>query len=123
FDAKAVSEEVVNIINELRRINGITLTPRYGKTQDDIALNVTDEMLELAKARAQELITNFSHNSTINTGLAMESIQRMGNNETTLIAKSNEELAYNIVLNWFSEYNNMRVSFGHRIHLLGYATG
>ncbi|MFH6636425.1 LPXTG cell wall anchor domain-containing protein [Streptococcus suis] len=123
FDAKAVSEEVVNIINELRRINGITLTPRYGLTQDDIELKVTDAMLELADARAQELVTNFSHNSTINTGLAMESIQRMGNNETTLTAKSNEELAYNIVLNWFSEYNNMRVSFGHRIHLLAYATG
>ncbi len=53
FDAKAVSEEVVNIINELRRINGITLTPRYGLTQEDIALKVTDNMLNLAEARSR----------------------------------------------------------------------
>ncbi|MDX5038917.1 hypothetical protein, partial [Streptococcus suis] len=61
FDAKAVSEEVVNIINELRRINGITLTPRYGMTQDDIALKVTDNLVDIANARANELVTNFSH--------------------------------------------------------------
>ncbi|NQK16083.1 LPXTG cell wall anchor domain-containing protein [Streptococcus suis] len=127
FDAKAVSEEVVNIINELRRINGITLTPRYGLTQEDIALKVTDNMLNLAEARAQELVTNFSHSSHVNTGIARESIAQ--ENYSFVSAEDNKskslshaEMAYNLVLGWFSEYANMRVTFGHRIHLLNGAT-
>ncbi|MBY4633680.1 LPXTG cell wall anchor domain-containing protein [Streptococcus suis] len=128
FDAKAVSEEVVNIINELRRINGITLTPRYGLTQEDIALKVTDNMLNLAETRAQELVTNFSHSSNINTGIARESIAQ--ENYSFVSAEDNKskslshaEMAYNLVLGWFSEYANMRVTFGHRNHLLSEATG
>lgn len=127
FDAKAVSEEVVNIINELRRINGITLTPRYGLTQEDIALKVTDNMLNLAEARAQELVTNFSHSSNVNTGIAMESIAnenyRFESADNKAKSLSHAEMAYNLVLGWFSEYANMRVTFGHRNHLLSEATG
>ncbi|HFI0587668.1 TPA: LPXTG cell wall anchor domain-containing protein [Streptococcus suis] len=127
FDAKAVSEEVVNIINELRRINGITLTPRYGMTQDDIALKVTDNMLNLAEARAQELVTNFSHSSNVNTGIARESIAQENYSFVSAVdnkskSLSHAEMAYNLVLGWFSEYANMRVTFGHRIHLLNGAT-
>ncbi|HEL1986540.1 TPA: LPXTG cell wall anchor domain-containing protein [Streptococcus suis] len=127
FDAKAVSEEVVNIINELRRINGITLTPRYGLTQEDIALKVTDNMLNLAETRAQELVTNFSHSSNVNTGIAMESIAnenyRFESADNKAKSLSHAEMAYNLVLGWFSEYANMRVTFGHRNHLLSEATG
>ncbi|HEL2459458.1 LPXTG cell wall anchor domain-containing protein [Streptococcus suis] len=127
FDAKAVSEEVVNIINELRRINGITLTPRYGLTQEDIALKVTDNMLNLAEARAQELVTNFSHSSNVNTGIAYESIAQENYRLASTVdnkpkSLSHAEMAYNLVLGWFSEYANMRVTFGHRIHLLNGAT-
>ncbi|CYV45160.1 LPXTG cell wall anchor domain-containing protein [Streptococcus suis] len=129
FDAKAVSEEVVNIINELRRINGITLTPRYGMTQDDIALKVTDNLVDIANARANELVTNFSHieGNKVNmneNGFTKysESLLRQSIRKTTSAAHSNEELAYNIVLDWFSEYNNTQVSFGHRLHLLNGAT-
>ncbi|HFI2439743.1 TPA: LPXTG cell wall anchor domain-containing protein [Streptococcus suis] len=135
FDAKAVSEEVVNIINELRRINGITLTPRYGLTQDDIALKVTDSFVDFANTRAQELVTDFSHNSTLTDTTNGYDINKLGEsiakdnysfvsaNNNTSKALSHSEFAYNLVLGWFSEYSNMRVTFGHRNHLLSDATG
>ncbi|HEM6183955.1 TPA: LPXTG cell wall anchor domain-containing protein [Streptococcus suis] len=135
FDAKAVSEEVVNIINELRRINGITLTPRYGLTQDDIALKVTDSFVDFATTRAQELATDFSHNSTLTDTTNGYDINKLGESiakdnysfvsatNNTSKALSHSELAYNLVLGWFSEYSNMRVTFGHRNHLLSDATG
>ncbi|MBO3755942.1 LPXTG cell wall anchor domain-containing protein [Streptococcus suis] len=135
FDAKAVSEEVVNIINELRRINGITLTPRYGKTQEDIALKVTDSFVDFATTRAQELATDFSHNSTLTDTTNGYDINKLGESiakdnysfvsatNNTSKALSHSELAYNLVLGWFSEYSNMRVTFGHRNHLLSDATG
>ncbi|HFI0400296.1 TPA: LPXTG cell wall anchor domain-containing protein [Streptococcus suis] len=135
FDAKAVSEEVVNIINELRRINGITLTPRYGMTQEDIALKVTDSFVDFATTRAQELATDFSHNSTLTDTTNGYDINKLGESiakdnysfvsatNNTSKALSHSELAYNLVLGWFSEYSNMRVTFGHRNHLLSDATG
>ncbi|HFU4560312.1 TPA: LPXTG cell wall anchor domain-containing protein [Streptococcus suis] len=135
FDAKSVSEEVVNIINELRRINGITLTPRYGLTQDDIALKVTDSFVDFANTRAQELVTDFSHNSTLTDTTNGYDINKLGEsiakdnysfvsaNNNTSKALSHSEFAYNLVLGWFSEYSNMRVTFGHRNHLLSDATG
>ncbi|MHC3681174.1 LPXTG cell wall anchor domain-containing protein [Streptococcus suis] len=135
FDAKAVSEEVVNIINELRRINGITLTPRYGMKQEDIALKVTDSFVDFARTRAQELVTDFSHNSTLTDDANGYDINKLGesiaqgiysfNNtdNNTSKALSHSELAYNIVLGWFSEYTNVQVNFGHRAHILTEATG
>ncbi|MFH6710016.1 LPXTG cell wall anchor domain-containing protein [Streptococcus suis] len=134
FDAKAVSEEVVNIINELRRINGITLTPRYGKTQDDIALKVTDNLVDIANARAKELVTHFSHTEGNKVNMNENGFAKYGesiakniysftNTDNKSKALSHYELAYNVVLDWFSEYSNMRVNFGHRAHLLTEATG
>ncbi|MCK3923378.1 LPXTG cell wall anchor domain-containing protein [Streptococcus suis] len=134
FDAKAVSEEVVNIINELRRINGITLTPRYGKTQEDIALKVTDNLVDIANARAQELVTHFSHTegNKVNMNengftkyfesIAKDNYSLTSSADNKSKSLSHAEMAYNLVLGWFSEYANMRVTFGHRIHLLNGAT-
>lgn len=65
FDAKAVAEEAAKIIAELRRINGITLTPRRGLTQEDLELKVTDSFVAFTQKRAQELLTNFSHGSSL----------------------------------------------------------
>ncbi|WP_174853816.1 LPXTG cell wall anchor domain-containing protein [Streptococcus suis] len=135
FDAKAVSEEVVNIINELRRINGITLTPRYGKTQEDIALKVTDNLVDIANARAQELVTHFSHTegNKVNMNengftkyfesIAKDNYSLKSSADNKSKSLSHAEIAYNLVLGWFSEYDNMTVDFGHRDHLLTYATG
>ncbi|WP_029187250.1 LPXTG cell wall anchor domain-containing protein [Streptococcus suis] len=135
FDAKAVSEEVVNIINELRRINGITLTPRYGKTQEDIALKVTDNLVDIANARAQELVTHFSHTegNKVNMNengftkyfesIAKDNYSLTSSADNKSKSLSHAEIAYNLVLGWFSEYDNMTVDFGHRDHLLTYATG
>ncbi|WP_155970930.1 LPXTG cell wall anchor domain-containing protein [Streptococcus ruminantium] len=129
FDAKAVSEEVVNIINELRRINGITLTPHSGLTQEDIALKVTDSFVDFANTRARELVSDFSHKSgltdinNLGESIAKDNYSFVNSANNTSKALSHSELAYNLVLGWFSEYSNMHVTFGHRNHLLNTATG
>ncbi|HFI0165889.1 TPA: hypothetical protein ACGO38_000663 [Streptococcus suis] len=65
YDAKAVAEEAAKIIAELRRINGITLKPMRNTTQEDLELKVTDSFVAFTQKRAQELLTNFSHGSSL----------------------------------------------------------
>ncbi|MFX3889069.1 LPXTG cell wall anchor domain-containing protein [Streptococcus suis] len=129
YDAKAVSEEAAKIIAELRRINGITLKPWAG-TQEDLELKVTDSFVAFTQKRAQELLTNFSHGSSlvdpgyemsrVGESLAFESPYDMtseGVNKKKIL--SHEEFAYNLILNWFSDYDNMTgANFGHRLHML-----
>ncbi|HEL1761638.1 TPA: LPXTG cell wall anchor domain-containing protein [Streptococcus suis] len=110
FDAKAVSEEMVKIINELRRINGLPT---------DIELKVTDEMIEYANLRAQELTVDYSHNSVNKKSGVGESI----NQAFYGVNLSHAQLAYNTALDWFAEYGNAYLSFGHRNHLLTAASG
>ncbi|MGQ7321815.1 LPXTG cell wall anchor domain-containing protein [Streptococcus suis] len=110
FDAKAVSEEMVKIINELRRINGLPT---------DIELKVTDEMIEYANLRAQELTVDYSHNSANKKRGVGESINQAFYGENL----SHAQLAYNTALDWFAEYGNAYLSFGHRNHLLTAASG
>ncbi|HEM2740557.1 TPA: LPXTG cell wall anchor domain-containing protein [Streptococcus suis] len=131
FDAKAVAEEAAKVIAELRRINGITLKPWAG-TQEDLELKVTDSFVAFTQKRAQELLTNFSHGSSlvdpvngyemsrVGESLAFESPYDMtseGVNKKKIL--SHEEFAYNLILNWFSDYDNMTgANFGHRLHML-----
>ncbi|MFM0587958.1 LPXTG cell wall anchor domain-containing protein [Streptococcus suis] len=129
YDAKAVSEEAAKIIAELRRINGITLKPWAG-TQEDLELKVTDSFVAFTQKRAQELLTNFSHGSSlvdpgyemsrVGESLAFESPYDMtsrGVNKKKFL--SHAEVAYNVILNWFSDYDNMTgANFGHRLHML-----
>ncbi|MEK0400437.1 LPXTG cell wall anchor domain-containing protein [Streptococcus suis] len=134
FDAKAVAEEAAKVIAELRRINGITLTPWTG-TQEDLELKVTDSFVAFTQKRAQELLTDFSHGSSLTdpvNGYDMSRISESlgGGIFDMTSAESNKakvlshaELAYNVILNWFSDYNNKNgVQFGHRFHMLQ-ATG
>ncbi|HEM5051542.1 TPA: LPXTG cell wall anchor domain-containing protein [Streptococcus suis] len=130
FDAKAVSEEAAKIIAELRRINGITLKPWAG-TQEDLELKVTDSFVAFTQKRAQELLTNFSHGSSLvdpvngyemsrvgeSLGGELFDMTSAGSNKKKVL--SHAELAYNVILNWFSDYNNMNgARFGHRLHML-----
>ncbi|HFI0466925.1 TPA: LPXTG cell wall anchor domain-containing protein [Streptococcus suis] len=135
FDAKAVAEEAAKVIAELRRINGITLTPRRGLTQEDLELKVTDSFVAFTQKRAQELLTNYSHGSSLTdpvNGYDMsrlgESLSRASFNMTSgdfnkKKILSHAEVAYNVILNWFSDYDNANgARFGHRLHMLQ-ATG
>ncbi|MGQ7332690.1 LPXTG cell wall anchor domain-containing protein [Streptococcus suis] len=130
FDAKAVSEEAAKIIAELHRINGITLKPWAG-TQEDLELKVTDSFVAFTQKRAQELLTNFSHGSSLvdpvngyemsrvgeSLGSALFDMTSAGSNKKKVL--SHAELAYNVILNWFSDYNNANgARFGHRLHML-----
>ncbi|HEM4990266.1 TPA: LPXTG cell wall anchor domain-containing protein [Streptococcus suis] len=131
FDAKAVSEEAAKIIAELRRINGITLKPWAG-TQEDLELKVTDSFVAFTQKRAQELLTNFSHDSSLVDPVNGYDMSRVGEslglelpydmtgggvNKKKIL--SHAEFAYNLILNWFSDYNNANgARFGHRLHML-----
>ncbi|WP_105096427.1 LPXTG cell wall anchor domain-containing protein [Streptococcus suis] len=135
FDAKAVAEEAAKVIAELRRINGITLKPWTG-TQEDLELKVTDSFVAFTQKRAQELLTDFSHGSSLTDPVNGYEMSRLseslelelpydmtsgGVNKKKIL--SHAEFAYNMILNWFSDYNNANgVQFGHRLHMLQ-ATG
>ncbi|WP_105182317.1 LPXTG cell wall anchor domain-containing protein [Streptococcus suis] len=130
FDAKAVSEEAAKIIAELRRINGITLKPWTG-TQEDLELKVTDSFVAFTQKRAQELLTNYSHGSSLTDPVNGYEMSRLdeslgseafnmtstGSNKKKIL--SHAEVAYNVILNWFSDYKNANgAQFGHRLHML-----
>ncbi|HEM5326551.1 TPA: LPXTG cell wall anchor domain-containing protein [Streptococcus suis] len=132
FDAKAVSEEAAKIIAELRRINGITLKPMRNTTQEDLELKVTDSFVAFTQKRAQELLTNFSHGSSLVDPVNGYEMSRVGEslglelpydmtsggvNKKKIL--SHAEFAYNMISNWFSDYENaMGANFGHRLHML-----
>lgn len=134
FDAKAVAEEAAKVIAELRRINGITLKPWAG-TQEDLELKVTDSFVAFTQKRAQELLTSYSHGSSLVDPVNGYEMSRVGESLGRSIgsakfdmtsAESNKkkmlshaEVAYNVILNWFSDYNNITgANFGHRLHML-----
>ncbi|HFH9839584.1 TPA: LPXTG cell wall anchor domain-containing protein [Streptococcus suis] len=129
FDAKAVAEEAAKVIAELRRINGITLKPWTG-TQEDLELKVTDSFVAFTQKRAQELLTDFSHGSSLTdpvNGYEMSRVSESLGGDTFNMTStglnkkkilSHAELAYNVILNWFSDYKNVGVNFGHRLHML-----
>ncbi|MFM0583253.1 LPXTG cell wall anchor domain-containing protein [Streptococcus suis] len=130
FDAKAVAEEAAKVIAELRRINGITLKPWTG-TQEDLELKVTDSFVAFTQKRAQELLADFSHGSSLTdpvNGYEMSRVSESldGGIFDMTSAESNKakvlshaELAYNVILDWFSDYHNKNgAQFGHRFHML-----
>ncbi|HEP1837242.1 TPA: LPXTG cell wall anchor domain-containing protein [Streptococcus suis] len=131
FDAKAVAEEAAKVIAELRRINGITLKPMRNTTQEALELKVTDSFVAFTQKRAQELLTSFSHGSSLvdpvngyemsrvgeSIGKELYDMTSAGSNKNKVL--SHAELAYNEILNWFSDYNNATgANFGHRLHML-----
>ncbi|HEL1660848.1 TPA: LPXTG cell wall anchor domain-containing protein [Streptococcus suis] len=135
FDAKAVAEEAAKVIAELRRINGITLKPMRNTTQEALELKVTDSFVAFTQKRAQELLTSYSHGSSLVDPVNGYKMSRVGESLGRSIgsakfdmtsAESNKkkvlshaELAYNVILNWFSDYNNATgADFGHRLHML-----
>ncbi|MFI3126788.1 LPXTG cell wall anchor domain-containing protein [Streptococcus suis] len=130
YDAKAVAEEAAKVIAELRRISGITLKPWAG-TQEALELKVTDSFVAFTQKRAQELLTSYSHGSSLvdpvngyemsrvseSLGGELFDMTSAGSNKKKVL--SHAELAYNVILNWFGDYNNATgANFGHRLHML-----
>ncbi|HFI0803819.1 TPA: LPXTG cell wall anchor domain-containing protein [Streptococcus suis] len=131
FDAKAVAEEAAKVIAELRRINGITLKPMRNTTQEALELKVTDSFVAFTQKRAQELLTSYSHGSSLvdpvngyemsrvseSLGSELFDMTSAGSNKKKVL--SHAEVAYNMILSWFSDYNNRTgANFGHRLHML-----
>jgi LPXTG-motif cell wall-anchored protein len=124
-DYRKVSEEVRNYLIELRKINGI-----------DIPVpEVTDKALKYAKARTDEMFANdkLSHTSKLNKedfGFkdATENISAGALPYKSVL--SEKEIAYNQILDYFHDYNNVSfsgskdpkkgalINYGHRTPLL-----
>lgn len=125
-DYKKVSEEVRNYLIELRKINGI-----------DIPVpEVTDKALKYAKARADEMVANdeLSHR----TKLKLVDFDLIDSTENAsagwsvpeMSELSEKEIAYNLLLGYFNDYNNAsmygtkdpnevnEMNYGHRTTLL-----
>lgn len=125
-DYKKVSEEVRNYLIELRKINGI-----------DIPVpEVTDKALKYAKARADEMAANdeLSHRTQLKRadfGL-IDSTENAsaGWSVPEMSELSEKEIAYNLLLGYFNDYNNAdmygtedpnkisKINYGHRTPLL-----
>lgn len=124
-DYRKVSEEVRNYLIELRKINGI-----------DIPVpEVTDKALKYAKARTDEMFANdkLSHTSKLNKedfGFKYDTENISAGALPYKSVLSEKEIAYNQILDYFHDYNNVSfsgskdpkkgalINYGHRTPLL-----
>lgn len=112
-----LAKELHKVITELRELNGIS-TP---------VPQIHSEAMQYAQARANEMLANnkMSHNTVYTNVTGYENINNYSfaeNSKSTspFLVLSDKELAYNIALGWFSEYNNVSQTnlYGHRYTLL-----
>ncbi|MBS4751154.1 LPXTG cell wall anchor domain-containing protein [Carnobacteriaceae bacterium zg-ZUI78] len=103
-----IMEHVADYINELKRINNL---PGH------VTVSTNPEHRKFADYHAKELVKTFSHASNYPGGKpnSAENILDMPMDKRFM---SDKEFAYRILLNWFSEYNNVHPNYGHAITLL-----
>lgn len=114
-NSRAVAHEMFNLLKELRQINGV---PSHN-------LRMTEDAMAYAAFRERE-ITNFD-SSVHNTSnlYTPKGYKRFYENLHTSLASdgrtagSNREVAYRILLGYFSEYQNIFNTYGHT-HALFY---
>lgn len=105
-NVKKIAEHMVNYINQLRELNGINKK-----------LVITDEMMNYAAARANEMLANdrMSHATKLQRASTRENIGR------GIIIKTNmseQQFAYEAVFSYFSEYAAVSDTYGHRLAML-----
>ncbi|WP_161942020.1 LPXTG cell wall anchor domain-containing protein [Streptococcus suis] len=116
-NAKAIANYFLEYVNELRRINGISVKMTY-----------SDEVQAFAQARAEEMLANskVSHATSLTSnGLKdWENVTATSFFENTSASnniQSDKALAYHLVYRYFSEYKNPttgKAAYGHRNNLL-----
>lgn len=116
-NAKAIADYFLEYVNELRRINGISVKMTY-----------SSEVQAFAQARAEEMLANskVSHATSLTSnGLKdWENVTATSFFESTLASngiQSDKAMAYHLAFRYFSEYTNPttgKAAYGHRSNLL-----
>ncbi|HFI0424326.1 TPA: LPXTG cell wall anchor domain-containing protein [Streptococcus suis] len=116
-NAKAIAQHLLEYVNEMRRINGISEMLTY-----------SPEVEALAQARAEEMLKNekLTHATEIKSnGLKDWENIIAANGFTTSDASngiySDKAMAYHMAFHYFNEYNNAstgRAAYGHRNNFL-----
>ncbi|MEG3311736.1 LPXTG cell wall anchor domain-containing protein [Streptococcus sp. SS-4456] len=116
-NAKAIADYFLEYVNELRRINGISVKMTYSA-----------EVQAFAQARAEEMLANskVSHATSL-TSNGLKDWENVGatsffeNTSASNGIQSDKALAYHLVYRYFSEYSNPttgKAAYGHRNNLL-----
>ncbi|MGQ7413224.1 LPXTG cell wall anchor domain-containing protein [Streptococcus suis] len=116
-DAKAIAQYLLEYVNEIRRINGISEMLTY-----------SSEVEALAQARAEEMLANekLTHATTIKSnGLKdwenITAINGFTTSNSSLGGQSDKTVAYNLAFRYFAEYHNPstgKAAYGHRNNFL-----
>lgn len=116
-NAKAIADYFLEYVNELRRINGISVKMTYSA-----------EVQAFAQARAEEMLANskVSHATSL-TSNGLKDWENVGatsffeNTSASNGIQSDKAMAYHLAYRYFSEYNNPttgKAAYGHRNNLL-----
>ncbi|HEL1961560.1 TPA: LPXTG cell wall anchor domain-containing protein [Streptococcus suis] len=116
-DAKAIAQYLLEYVNEIRRINGISEMLTY-----------SSEVEALAQARAEEMLANekLTHATEIKSnGLKdwenITAINGFTTSNSSLGGQSDKAVAYNLAFRYFAEYHNPstgKAAYGHRNNFL-----
>ncbi|CYU99043.1 cell wall protein%2C WapE [Streptococcus suis] len=116
-NAKAIAQYLLEYVNEIRRINGISEMLTY-----------SSEVEALAQARAEEMLANekLTHATEIKSnGLKdwenITAINGFTTSNSSLGGQSDKAVAYNLAFRYFAEYHNPstgKAAYGHRNNFL-----
>ncbi|WP_206168160.1 hypothetical protein, partial [Staphylococcus microti] len=111
-NSERVGQIFVDYLNELKRINGLP-----GR----VTLSKDPAVQAFSKARADESAANYrAHYTELPGKDQYQGAENLARSFTfTENPYSDEELAYYMLLSWFSDYNNAEYGYGHRSNLLG----
>ncbi|HEM5101580.1 TPA: LPXTG cell wall anchor domain-containing protein [Streptococcus suis] len=116
-NAKTIAKYLLEYVNEIRRINGISEMLTY-----------SSEVETLAQARAEEMLANekLTHATEIKSnGLKdwenITAINGFTTSNSSLGGQSDKAVAYNLAFRYFAEYHNPstgKAAYGHRNNFL-----
>lgn len=116
-NAKAIAQYLLEYVNEIRRINGISEMLTY-----------SSEVEAIAQARAEEMLANekLTHATEIKSnGLKdwenITAINGFTTSNSSLGGQSDKAVAYNLAFRYFAEYHNPstgKAAYGHRNNFL-----
>lgn len=116
-NAKAIADYFLEYVNELRRINGISVKMTYSA-----------EVQAFAQARAEEMLANekLTHATEIKSnGLKdwenITATNGFRESDSSLEGQSDKAVAYHLAFRYFSEYQNPstgKAAYGHRNNFL-----
>lgn len=123
-DAKKITQYMVDYINKLREINGISDKVTYDEVAQQIAQKRADEMLANNRLEHKAGVKDYSWENIAKVTYGKDTSYYFKDH----IVLSDKEMAYRQLSGWFAEYNNIvsgsgNYMYGHRLALLFGKTG